>query len=192
MLDISKIYKTISKALALLIVFILSSCFRNTAKEIHEVEEEQERASFIVQDLHTTITDSGYVKYDFETPELEQYDNVEDPYIDFPVGLKFKMYSEHGQTLKTTVRCNNARFFKDRNLWELNNDVEAVTQKGEILNTEQLFWDTKNHNIYSEKFVKISTQSQLITGYGFESDEKMSKYEIKRPGGEIEIKNAQQ
>ena len=80
-----------------------------------------------------------------------------------------------------------AFFYKERNLWELNNDVEALTEKGERLNTEQLFWDTKEHRIYSEKFVKITTQNQVITGVGFESDEKLSKYEIKRPGGEIAV-----
>ena len=187
----NKTLKTISNALALLIVLTFSACFSNDKEELKVVEDEQERPSLIVRDLHTTVTDSGFIKYDFETVELMQYDNVEEPYINFPKGLKFKMFSNKGKILKTTIKCNNAKYYKEKNLWELNNDVEARTEKGDVLNTEQLFWDTKAHKINSEKFVRISTKNQVITGYGFESDEKLSKYEIKNPGGEIEIPNAQ-
>ena len=182
-----------SKILLLAVVVLLaqafSSCIHKTNKELQTVEAQQEMASFGAKDLHTVVTDSGFYKYEFETPQLSQYDNVEVPYIDFPVGLKFKMYGNKGKMIKTKIRCNNAKYYKDDALWELNNDVEAVTEKNDILNTEQLFWNTKEHRIYSDKFVKITTKNQIITGYGFESDEKLSKYEIKHPGGEIEVDN---
>jgi len=184
-----KIYNAASGTLVLLAVIVLPSCIKNSHKEIHEVESYQERATLAVKDLHTFVTDSGFYKYEFETPDMQQYDNVEEPYIDFPVGLKFKMFGERGEVQKSKIRCNNAKYYKEKSLWELNNDVEALTEKGDILNTEQLFWDTKEHRIYSDKFVKITTKNQIITGYGFESDEKLSKYEIKHPGGEIEVEN---
>lgn len=176
-----------SSILLLLAVFFFASCIENTTEELHDVEDDQERTTLSVMDLHTIVTDSGYFRYEFETPELHQYDNIEDPYIKFPYGLKFKMYANKGSYVKSRIRCNNAKYFKNRNLWELNNDVEAVTEKGDILNTEQMFWNTAEHHIYSDKFVKITTKSQIITGVGFESDEKLSKYEIKNPGGEIEV-----
>ncbi len=180
--------KNIYLILAIAII-TMSSCMRNTHKELKEVEEMQEVAALTMMDLHSIVTDSGYIKYDFETPEMQQYDNAEEPYIDFPNGLKFKMYSNKGEILKSRIRCNNAKYYKTRKLWELNYDVEATTEKNDILNTEQLFWDTQNHRIYSDKFVKITTQHQIITGKGFESDEKLSQYEIKRPGGEIELED---
>ncbi len=176
-------------AVLVLLATMHTACIRNTSKELQTVEAHQEMASFSVKDLHTTVTDSGFYKYDFETPQLSQYDNVEVPYIDFPVGLKFKMYAQKGKIVKSHIRCNNAKYYKDDAIWELNNDVEAITEKQDILNTEQLFWNTKSHRIYSDKFVKITTKNQVITGYGFESDENLSKYEIKHPGGEIEVDN---
>lgn len=178
---------TASALKGLLAVFLFVGCIENTNEELQEVEAEINRPSLSAVDYHTTVTDSGFYKYDFETPQLAQYDNVDDPYIVFPLGLTFKMYGEKGKIITSRIKCNNAFFYKERNLWELNNDVEALTEKGERLNTEQLFWDTKEHRIYSEKFVKITTQNQVITGVGFESDEKLSKYEIKRPGGEIAV-----
>jgi LPS export ABC transporter protein LptC len=171
-----------------LAVVVFEGCIENSNEELQEVETEINRPSLSAKNYHTIVTDSGFYKYDFETPELEQYENVEDPYIFFPQGLTFKMYGQKGTVVTSSVKCNNAYYYKERNLWELNNDVEAITEKGERLNCEQLFWNTKEHVIYSDKFVKITTQNQVITGVGFESDEKLSKYEIKRPGGEIAVK----
>lgn len=178
-----------SGTVVLLAVIVFTSCMQNSTKELQIVEQEQESASLIVKDVHTFITDSGYHKYEFETPELLNYENVEEPYVDFPKGIKFKALSDQGKTQKTFIRCNDARYYKEPNLWELNHDVQAITEKNDILMTEQLFWDTKEHKIYSDKFVKITTKNQVITGYGFESDEKMSYYEIKKPGGELELES---
>lgn len=169
---------------------LFPSCLRNDDCELKAVEQEMERSSLGAFDLHTFVTDSGRYKYEFTTPELQQYDNVEEPFVDFPGGLNFKMYDADGVRVKSRIRCNKARYYKSKNLWELNNDVEAVTEKGDILNTEQMFWDTRERRIYSDKFVKITTKGQLITGRGFESDDRMSYYEIKNPGGEIDVKES--
>lgn len=179
----------IKYTLAISVCLLLASCFENSDKELNDVAEIMGNASLTMTDVRTCVTDSGYIKYEFETPEMQQFDDVEEPYIYFPNGLKFRMYAENGTLLKSRIRCNNATYYKTTKVWELNNDVEAMTQKGDILNTEQMFWDTDKHRIYSEKFVKITTSHQIITGKGFESDEKLSYYEIKRPGGEIELEN---
>ncbi len=176
-----------SGATALLAAFLLSSCLRNEPNELKAVEQEMERSSLAAYDLHTFVTDTGIYKYEFITPELQQYDNAEEPYTDFPGGLDFRMYESGGNKVKSQVRCNKARYYKKKNLWELNNDVVALTEKGDVLNTEQMFWNTAEHRIYSDKFVKINTKGQMITGRGFESDDRMSKYEIKHPGGEIDV-----
>ncbi len=174
-------------ALALCATFLFSSCIKNTDEELHAVEEEIERASMTVDDLHTFVTDSGKYRYEFSTPELQQFDNVEEPYTDFPGGLTFRTYAADGVTLSSRITCKNAKYFKQKNLWELNNDVEGLSQKGDLINTEQMFWNTADHKIYSEKFVKITTKGQMITGVGFESDDQLSRYIIKHPGGEIDV-----
>lgn len=169
-----------------LAVLVFSACTSNSAEEIKALAENQDLPSLRVKNLETTVTDSGRVKYRLITPELIQYDRKEEPYVDFPTGLHFLNYTPENQ-ISSQIKCNNARYFSKKELWELNNDVEAINEKGDILNTEQLFWDTQKHKIYSEKFVKITTSDQMITGYGFEANEDLSWYEIKKPSGEIAV-----
>lgn len=175
--------------LSVVAIFVLPACMRNDDGDLRNVEHIQESATLSAFQLHSFVTDTGVYKYEFETPELHQYDNVEKPYTDFPQGLRFVMYSNAGTRVSSRISCRNARYHKSDNLWELNNDVEAMTEKGDVLNTEQLFWNTEQRRIYSDKFVKITTKNQVITGRGFESDDQLSKYEIKRPGGQIDVEN---
>ena len=62
-----------------------------------------------------------------------------------------------------------------------------MNEKGEILNTEQLFWDMRTKKLFSDKFVKITTKSEIITGTGFEADENMQNWEINNISGVLEV-----
>jgi LPS export ABC transporter protein LptC len=71
------------------------------------------------------------------------------------------------------------------------NNVEILNVKGEMLNTEELKWDQKNRKIVTDKFVKITTPDQIITGTGLESDEAFSEWEILNVSGTINIPHDQ-
>ena len=64
-------------------------------------------------------------------------------------------------------------------------DVVIVNSEGERLNTEHLIWDRKNQRIYSNVFVTITTEDEVIMGEGFESNESFTKYKILKPKGTI-------
>jgi len=138
----------------------------------------QDAPSLQVENLETIMLDSGRVKHRLITPMLIRYSNTEEPYDDFPQGLHFLSYNKNGEII-AQIKCNNARHYSKKKLWELNNNVEAINEKGEILNTEQLFWDMKEKLIYSDKHVKITTKTDVINGVGFESKEDLSNYTIK-------------
>jgi hypothetical protein len=65
--------------------------------------------------------------------------------------------------------------------------VVAINEAGDKLETELLFWDQKKDIIYTDRFVKITTEDQIIQGYGLESDPKLSKRRIKNMSAIIYI-----
>ncbi|WP_439182354.1 LPS export ABC transporter periplasmic protein LptC [Carboxylicivirga taeanensis] len=177
---------TASSLLLLAVYFLLSACQSNKPEAIAAITNREEIPSLILEELETTITDSGKVKLRFITPEMLQYDRKKEPYRDFPQGLHCIMYQSNGE-IDAQIKCGNAIFYDKKELWELNFDVEAVNQKGEVLSTEQLFWDMKTEKIYSDKFVSISQGESVYTGTGFEADQNMQNWRIKNLSGDLEL-----
>jgi len=170
----------------LAVYFLISACTSNKPEEIQAITNREEIPSLIYEEFETVLTDSGKVTHKFITPKMLRYDRKKEPYMDFPKGLHVIMYLPDGE-IDAQIKCRNAINYEKKNLWELNNDVEAVNQKGDILNTEQLFWDSKAKKIYSEKFVTITQGQDVITGTGFEADENMDNWTIKNMQGILEL-----
>ncbi|MBR8534227.1 LPS export ABC transporter periplasmic protein LptC [Carboxylicivirga sediminis] len=178
--------QTASSAVLLAVYFLLSACQSNKPEAIAAITNREDIPSLIVEELETTITDSGKVKIKFITPEMLQYDRKKEPYRDFPKGLHCIMYQSNGE-IDAQIKCRNAIYYDKEELWELNIDVEAINQKGEVLSTEQLFWDMKTEKIYSEKFVTITQGPNVYTGTGFEADQNMDNWRIKNLTGDLEL-----
>ena len=41
-----------------------------------------------------------------------------------------------------------------------------------------MFWDQEKEKIYSDKFIRIEQVDRVLTGYGFESNQQMTEYQI--------------
>jgi hypothetical protein len=68
------------------------------------------------------------------------------------------------------------------------NDVVVINKKGEKLNTEELIWDEQREQIYSNAFVKITTDDEIIMGNGLESNQTFTDYTVKHITGSIKVK----
>ena len=55
--------------------------------------------------------------------------------------------------------------------------------QGELFETEQLFWNQRQARFYSDSLIKITQATHIITGIGFESNETMTHYTIKKTQG---------
>ncbi|MDR2927090.1 MAG: LPS export ABC transporter periplasmic protein LptC [Cytophagaceae bacterium] len=180
------ILKTGSTLLLLVFAFLLVNCTPNKPEEIQAITNREELPAISFKELDAVATDSGKLRNRLIASELHQYDMREDPIIDFPRGLHFFSYNNNGE-IESQIKSNTAVYYQKKELWELRNSVEAVNAKGDVLNTELLFWDTKKKRIYSDQYVKMTTADDIYTGYGFESDESMEVYTIKKFSGTIEV-----
>ena len=67
--------------------------------------------------------------------------------------------------------------------------MEILSQEGDKFNTELLFWHEKDKRIYSDKFIQIEQQDKILTGYGFESNQELTEYQIFNNTGIFTIKD---
>lgn len=139
-----------------------------------------------VKDDTTVYTDSGLVQLVLITPLMESYEKTESPYSEFKSGINVLFYDGHKEPV-ASIKGNYAKFTENKNLWELHDSVVAVNEAGDKLETELLFWDQRKALIYTDRFVKITTEDQIIQGYGLESDPRLSKRRIKNMSAIIYI-----
>jgi LPS export ABC transporter protein LptC len=106
---------------------------------------------------------------------------------EFPKGIYLEFYDENGR-LESTLRANEAYYFKKEHQWRGRGKVEVKNlEKNEQLNTEELFWKPAEEKVFTDKFVTIRQQSDVIYGQGLEAKEDMSDYVIKKPEGEFAV-----
>jgi LPS export ABC transporter protein LptC len=136
------------------------------------------------------ISDSGITRYRISTPEWLIYDKAAEPYWDFPKGIKFERFDKNYKT-DANIRSDKAVFYDNQKLWDLSGHVKAVNVEGEIFESNQLFWDQKQEKIYSKEFISITQKDKVIKGYGFESNQTLSKYTITKVKGIFPIKDTE-
>jgi LPS export ABC transporter protein LptC len=138
------------------------------------------------RDFTTTYTDSGKLELVFSAPIMERYEKTEDPYSEFKSGIKVEFHDGHSQPV-ASVTSKYAIYHENKKLWELQDSVVAINEAGEKLETELLFWDQNKELIYTDRFVKITTEDQIVQGYGLESDPRLSRRRIKNLSATIYI-----
>ena len=113
---------------------------------------------------------------------MEQYDNLGDPYYEFKMGLNVEVFNPSG-----LISSKYAKNIQSSNLWELRDSVVVINENQEKLETESLFWDQTKDLIYTDRFVKFTSEDQVIIGTGFTSDSHLRKRKIKKVSATIYI-----
>lgn len=76
-------------------------------------------------------------------------------------GVKIDFYNNFG-TSHSKITSERGIYRKDKNLAELKGNVVLTNAKGEKLETEQLFWDEKKDQVYTDEYVRIYTDGKII------------------------------
>lgn len=169
--------------------FIFPSC-RNSTKLIDEVTKKD---SLFPTDhgkqVEILYTDSGAVRWRLSAPVMNHYTyNVKERYIEMPEGLYLEFFNDSNK-VKTTLKANYGIRYEDTKRTEVKYKVIVTNASGEVLNTEQLFWDEGTRKIYTKEFVKITTKKEILTGTGMEAEEDFSEYTIEKISGTITVKD---
>lgn len=178
----------ITVALVATVMFVLLISCKETVKEtIPNFESVEEIPTLRSNDVSTLISDSGITRYRIETLEWLMFDKAKEPYWYFPQGIYVEKFDSIF-TVEAMIEGDTANFYKNKQLWHLRGNVKMQNLQNEIFTTEELFWDQKKKEIYSDQFIRIEREDRVIEGYGFDSNEEMTKYTIRQTKGIFPIK----
>jgi LPS export ABC transporter protein LptC len=168
------------------VFFLLLISCENDIKTVTNLTSADTLPLESARDVEVLYSDSAQVQIWMISPVFNRYDGNE-PYIDFPRGLKVIFYDKDLKE-KSILTCLYARMYERTKIMEARNKVEVISRiKDQKLNTERLIWDQRKARVYSDEFVKVTTQDKVLYGQGFESDQSFDNWVIRRPTGSFSI-----
>ena len=161
-------------ATAFAVAFIVYSCKGKLSEAEHlnlsDTPVQTVDSMFVVQ------TRNGGVQMRVEADVMERYENDTCSYELFPKGLHAFAYTE-GDKLETILHSDNAKHFKskknDNVYWSaFGNVVVQNVINQQTLETDTLYWDQANKEIYTDCYVRMFSSDGFIQGFhGMRSDE---------------------
>jgi LPS export ABC transporter protein LptC len=180
------IVKSIATLLGMAVLF---SC-QPDLKTIEAITKEGNLPVETASNMKIVYSTHGQIQMIMEAPEMQRFEG-DKPYMELPAGFVMVFYdSLMNET--SSISAKYAIQYEDDQLIDARNDVVVENRENnEKLNTEQLIWDQKNELIFTEKFVKITTEDEVLYGDGFESDERFTSWEIKNPRGTFYVETGE-
>jgi LPS export ABC transporter protein LptC len=153
---------------------------------------EQDRAygTPVLESLHIELlcSEQGVVRYRLFTEQALHYENGDRAY---PEGVHIEFYESNGK-VSATGRANSVYFFAEKNIYAFRGDVELKSLRDKRqLNTEELHWSPEMETFYTDKFIRIETEDELLTGEGLTAKQDLSYYSISKLQGLLHVKSVQ-
>ncbi len=173
-------------AVSFLFILLLTTSCKNDLKKIHQTIDKSMLNTERADSVTILYSKEGVTKAQLFAQTFNHVQDAKPPYIEMKTGLRVLFYNDSMQ-LQSTLLAKYGRYFEQSGNVLVRDSVVVYNLKKEQLNTEELIWNEKLQKFYTEKFVKITTPTQIIYGNGLESNQNFSDYTILKVKGIIGV-----
>ncbi len=168
-------------------IFFVVAC-NHSSPQTDGYAVDETYADLSVSDLHTKYYSSHRLQTTVDAPLADNYNNCEQPYMEFPQGVRVVFWDSQMKE-KSTLTSEYAVYYQKKKLWEARKNVVVTNEDGTTLKTEQLFGDESANKIFSVKKVTvIEPDGSVIEGKkGFESNMSFSNYKFLDVNGIVQL-----
>jgi LPS export ABC transporter protein LptC len=148
----------------------------------------QNQSSFPVEtikDCEIIYSDSSKVRVLLNAAVMNRY-NDEKKYLELKDGLRVQFFDEKGKK-ESELLSDYAIIDEENDIMQAEKNVVVRNVNGDVLETEILNWSQKKQEIFTDDFIKITTQNEVIFGQGLVSNQNFTKYTINKIKGTISI-----
>lgn len=170
----------------LFLIALLPSC-KNDVRTVLSLDFVDTLPEMTARDIEILYSENARVQIKLVSPYLVNK-TEEEPLMIFPEGFTVFFY-DSAMNIKSKISADYGISYEKKNIMEARHNVVVENlEKEEKLNTEELFWDREKKLIYSNKFVRLTTGEQVITGDGLTSEEPFDEIVVSNVKGLLELK----
>lgn len=165
-------------------ILLLFSCSGRKKQLGEAITERDSMPVMDTRGVTTLISDSGMIRYRIVTEEWKMFDRKNPSYWSFEKGVYLEKFDSLFH-VEASIKADTAYFYDKEELWKLMGNVHVRNLNGEKFDTELLYWDQRKQRVYSDKYIRIEQPDfdRIIWGWGFRSNQQMTKYTILKIGG---------
>lgn len=164
-----------------LIPLILFSC-SNSSEDLEKIKLKAESNVESAKDVDILYSDSAVVRMRIRSPLMQNRQVNENPTRVFPSGVWVDFFDDTKSPTSHLI-AKYAEYSEKDKIITLRDSIVVNNYKNEKLETEELFWSERDGRIFSKKFVRVTTPSEIIHGYGFSSNMEFTEWEIDSVSG---------
>ena len=179
----AKLKSNIIKASVIIMVLMSFACESNF-REVQRLSFSEFTPSFEAKDFDLKYTDSGRITSILKSPRMLDFATVKYPFTEFPEGINVTFYDKGGK--KTYVKSDYGVQYKGTNIIDLQGHVRIWTDEGQVLETEQLYFDQANNWFFTEKKFKFTDPKGISFGEGIDFSRDFKIVNSQRINGEVE------
>ncbi|MCK8142825.1 LPS export ABC transporter periplasmic protein LptC [Flavobacterium sp. I-SCBP12n] len=153
-------------------------------KEIQKINFSEFVPSSDADMVNLKYTDSGRITAILVSSKMLDYASVNFPFTEFPKGIDVTLYDKKAK--KTFIRSNYAISYKGSSIIDLQGKVKIYTEDGQILETEQLYFDQKNEWFFTEHRFKFTDPKGVSNGQGIDFSKDFKVINSQKITGEVE------
>lgn len=163
--------------------FLFLGCESNF-KEIQKSNFSEFVPSGEAEGINLKYTDSGRITAILVSPKMKEFATVDFPFTEFPKGVDVTLYDKNKK--RTIILADYANSYKLTNVIDLKGNVKITSQDGQILETDQLYFDQKNEWFYTEKSFKFTDPKGVSNGQGIDFSKDFKIINSQRIAGAID------
>lgn len=167
-------------------IFLLTCACQNDLKKYKETIDRSILNTETADSVTILYSKEGHTKAQLFAKTFHHVQDAKPPYIEMKNGLK-AVFFDDSLHVQSTLYAKYGKYFEQNGNVLVRDSVVVYNIKKEQLNTEELVWNEKLQKFYTDKFVKITTPTQVIYGNGLESNQNFSDYTILKVKGIIGI-----
>ncbi len=168
-----------SKCFSLIFIFSLFAISCSDVKIKPQIDLTIEEENIPIQESWNSkvlFTENGKLKGILYTDYLEAFNKPKEKLL---TNVKVEFFNPSGK--KTSQLTSKRGRIDDltQDMYAIDS-VVAINDSAKVkLESEELMWRKKDEKIVSDKFVRITTETEVIEGYGLVSDQSIENYVIK-------------
>jgi len=167
-------------------ILLLNASCKNDLKKMQQTIDRSMLNTERADSVTIIYSKEGITKAQLFAKTFNHVQDAKPPYIEMKNGIRVLFYND-SMNLQSTLLAKYGRYFEQSGNVLVRDSVVVYNIKKEQLNTEELIWNEKLQKFYTDKFVKITTPTQIIYGNGLESNQNFSDYTILKMKGIIGV-----